>query len=224
MFFGMPARPVARGIRNEFERIRGTGIFGLRVVVEVADARLGIEHHVFQHGAEAERRRVDLRLGLRRQLDALGVAAAFEIEHALRAPAVLVVADQRAVGIGRQRRLAGAGQPEEQRDVAGRSDIGGAVHRHHALGRQVVIERGEHRLLHFAGVGGAADQDDALVKSMATMVSLRTPWRLGSALNDGSAEDGEVRHVMRKLGALGTDQQRADEHRMPGELGDRRGP
>ena len=26
-------------------------------------------------------------------------------------------------------------------------------------------------------------------------VSLRTPWRLGSALNDGRAENGEIGHV-----------------------------
>ena len=50
------------------------------------------------------------------------------------------------------------------------------------------------------------------------MVSLRTPWRLGSALNDGSDEDGEIGNVMRQFGALGPDQQRANEHRMPGKL------
>ena len=58
------------------------------------------------------------------------------------------------------------------------------------------------------------------VKSMAMMVSVRTPWRLGSALNDGQVDDGELGDEIRELGALGTDQQLADEQRMPGELGE----
>ena len=54
----------------------------------------------------------------RDKLDRLGVAAALEIEDALGAPAVLVVADQGARRIGRKRRLAGARQAEEQRRIA----------------------------------------------------------------------------------------------------------
>jgi hypothetical protein len=47
-------------------------------------------------------------LGLRRlrQADGLGVGAALDVEHAAVAPAVLVVADERALRVGRQRRLA----------------------------------------------------------------------------------------------------------------------
>src|SRR5699024_11502762 len=47
------------------------------------------------------------------QVDALGVAAALEVEDAVGAPAVLVVADQLAAGVGGQGGLAGAGQAEE---------------------------------------------------------------------------------------------------------------
>ena len=79
---------------------------------------LVVEHHVLQHRAEALAGGVDLRLGFLRQLDALGVAAAFEIEDAVLAPAVLVVADQRAVRVGGERGLAGAGEAEEDRAVA----------------------------------------------------------------------------------------------------------
>ena len=134
----------ARSVRNEVERIGRTGVLGLRAVVEIGHAGVFVEHDVFEHRAEAVAGGVDLRLGFLRQLDALGVAAAFEIEDAVLAPAVLVVADQRAVRIGRQRGLAGAGQAEEDRGVAVRADIGRAVHRHHALGGQVVVQRGEH--------------------------------------------------------------------------------
>ena len=102
---------------------------------------IGIEHHVLQHRAEAVGGGEDFRLGLVREPDGLGVAAALEIEDAVRAPAVLVVAEQGAVGIGRQRGLAGAGQAEEQRDVAAGPDIGRAVHRHHALRRADEVER-----------------------------------------------------------------------------------
>ncbi len=179
-----------------------------------------IVDHVFQDGAEAQRRRIDVGLGLLGELDALRVAAALEIEHALRAPAVLVVADQGAVGIGGQRRLAGAGQPEEQRDVAVAADVGRAVHRHHALSRQVVVERGEHRLLHLAGVVAAADEDDAFRKVDGDHGLAAHAVALGVGLERGQAEDGEIRHVMGKLGAIGSDQQRADEQRMPGELGE----
>ena len=208
----------ARGVRNEFERIGGARVLGLRVVIEVANAGIRIEHDVLQHGAEAFGRGVDFRLGLGREPDALGVTAALEIEHALRAPAVLVVADQRALGIGRQRRLAGAGEAEEQRNVARRADIRRAVHRHHAIGRQIVIERREHRFLHLAGIRGAADQDDAPaeVDRDDGLAAHAMAFRIG--LERRQRQDGEIRHVVRKLGALRPDQQRADEQRVPGDL------
>ena len=116
------------------------------------NACLRIEHHVFQNRAEAIGRGVDFRLGFLRQLDAFGVAAALEIEYAVWSPAVLVVSDQNAIGVGGERRLAGTGEPEEQRNVAVLSDIGGAMHGHHALRRQIEIERGENRFLDFAGI------------------------------------------------------------------------
>ena len=43
---------------------------------------------------------VDVGLGLLIQVNDLGVAAALEVEHAVVVPAVLVVADQQALGIG----------------------------------------------------------------------------------------------------------------------------
>ena len=49
----------------------------------------------------------------RRQRDALGVAAALDVEDALVRPHVLVVADEAAQRVGRERGLAGARQAEE---------------------------------------------------------------------------------------------------------------
>ena len=160
MFFGWPARPVALALGMKSQRIGAARVFGQRLPSSKSGTPVGVEHDIFQHRAEALRGGEDLRLGLGRKPDRLGVAAAFEVEDAVRAPAMLVVADQRARRIGRQRRLAGARQAEEDRRVAVRPDIGRAMHRHDALCRQQVVERGEHRLLHLAGIGGAADQHD----------------------------------------------------------------
>ena len=124
----------------------------------------GIDDDVLEDRAEAARRLVDLRLGLARELDHLRVAATLEVEHAGIAPAVLVVADQATVRIARERRLAGAGQSEEERGVAVLADVRRAVHREHALQRQGVVEDGEDRFLDFAGVVRAADEHDLLAE------------------------------------------------------------
>ncbi len=105
----------------------------------------------------------DLGLALAPQADHLGVAAALEVEDAVVAPAVLVVADQRALGIGREGRLAGAREAEEERHVvAVAAVVGAAVHGEDALLRQQVVHHAEDALLDLAGVLGAADQHQAL--------------------------------------------------------------
>ena len=94
------------------------GIGAARVLrdagVGVIDVVIFIEHHVFQHRAEAQRLE-NVRLALRREVDRLGVAAAFDVEDAVVAPAVLVVADEMPLRIGGKRRLPRAAQSEEQR-------------------------------------------------------------------------------------------------------------
>ncbi len=210
----------ARGVRDEVERVRGTRVLGLGAVVEIDHAGVFVEHAVLEHRAEARACGIDLRLGLLRQLDALGIAAALEIEDAVRAPAVLVVADQRAVGIGRQRGLAGARQPEEDRGVALGADIGRAVHRHHAALGQIVVQRGEHRLLHLAGIIRPADQDDLAgeIDRDHVLRAHAVAFRIGAEARH--VDDGELRHEGRQLDRLRTDQERADEQRVPGELGE----
>ena len=106
---------------------------------------------VLEHRAEADRVE-DLRLASRRQVDRLGVAAALDVEDAVVGPAVLVVADQLAARVGRQRRLAGAGEAEEERHVAVVALVGRAVHRQDALLRHQVVHDREDALLHLAGV------------------------------------------------------------------------
>ena len=135
---------------------------------------------------------------------------------------MLVVADQDAVGIGRERGLAGAGEAEEQRDVAVLADIGRAVHRHHALRRQVEVERGEHRLLHLAGVGRAADQHDLAgeIDRHHRVGALAAAVTLCVRLERRQVDDRHLGGEGSKLGAIRTDQELADEQRMPGELGE----
>ena len=100
------------GVVNELDRIRAARV--LRDArVGVIDHAIFIEHDVLQHGAEAQRLE-NIRLVLRRKIDRLGVAAAFDVEDSVVAPAVLVVADQMTLRVGGERRLAGAGQAEEQ--------------------------------------------------------------------------------------------------------------
>ena len=152
------ARPLLRQrVRDLLELVRGAGVLGLRLVVQVEDAAL-VHDDVLEHRAERVRRLVDLGLRIGGEPDHLRVAAALEVEDAGVAPAVLVVADEAALGIGRERRLAGPGEPEEDRHAALVVHVGRAVHREDAFERKAVVHDGEDRLLDLAGVLGAADQ------------------------------------------------------------------
>ena len=100
-------------VLDELDRISAAGV--LRDAhVGVIDRPIFLEHDVFQHRAETERLE-NVRLAFRGQIDRLGVTAAFDVEDAVVAPAVFVVADELALGIGRERRLAGAAEAEEER-------------------------------------------------------------------------------------------------------------
>ena len=71
---------------------------------------------------------------------------------------MLVVADEKALGVGGKRGLAGAGKAEEDGGVlAVHVGVGRAVHRSDALEREVVVHHGEHALLHLAAVPGVDD-------------------------------------------------------------------
>ena len=88
-----------RRIRDEVQGVRDARILGPRGVVEIGNARQRIEDDVLHDRAEALACRIDFGLGFARQLDRLGIAAALEIEDAVAAPTVLVIAEQDAIGI-----------------------------------------------------------------------------------------------------------------------------
>jgi hypothetical protein len=73
---------------------------------------------------------------------------------------VLVVADERPLLVGRERRLARAAQPEEHRHVAFRAHVATRVQAQDTPLRQPVIHQREHSLLHLPRV--LRSQDDHL--------------------------------------------------------------
>ena len=87
--------------------VGNTGVLCNALVSEVAYT-VGIDCYVLKKGVAADRV-VDVRLGILIEVDDLCIAAAFEVEDAVIVPAVLVVADQQALGVGGEGGLAGAG-------------------------------------------------------------------------------------------------------------------
>ena len=140
------------------------GVGHARVVcdgdVVVVGLAVLVEHHVFADGAKADGVE-DLGLVEGIQAFALGVAAALDVEDAHVGPAVLVVADQQARGVGRERGFTGAGQAKEHGGLV-RDGVhaGRAVHGQHVvLDGQQVVHDAEDGLFDLAGVAGARDQN-----------------------------------------------------------------
>ena len=218
-FFGCGAMPVLVGIGDEVERIAGAGVLGQAVIVDIGHPAHRVEHDILQHRAKAGDRRVDLGLGGRRQVDHLGVAAALEIEDARRAPAMLVIADEGARGIGRERRLAGAGEAEEDRAVALRADIGRAMHRQDVARRQHEVEIAEHRFLDLAGVSRAADQHKAAGEIDQDEGLRADAVELRHRMEIGRVQDREGRLEIRQLRRRRPDEHVAREEAVPGAVG-----
>src|SRR5689334_21360687 len=86
-------------VGNRCNRIGGASVLGKGIVVQFQTAGLGIHDDVFQHRTEAPSLVENLWLALWTQADDLRVAAAFVVEDAVVAPAMLIVADQRPSGV-----------------------------------------------------------------------------------------------------------------------------
>src|SRR5450830_920011 len=176
-----------------------------------------VDNDVFQYGAVLDGF-PDNRLVLLGQVDALGIATAFDVEHHALAPAVFVVTDQVTAFVGGQSGLASAGQTEEQGHVACFADVSGAVHRQYVDGRQQEVLHREHGFLHFTGVKHAGDQHFFLgeVEDHATVgvgaVTLRHALEVGHVEHLPLVTAGRV-----VLGRV--DEQAKTEQVMPGSLG-----
>ena len=122
--------------------------------------------------------------------------------------------------VGRQGRLAGAGQAEKDRAVALGPDIGRAVHRQHVARRQHEVEIAEHRFLDLAGIAGAADQDEpgGEVDQDRGLGADPVEPRYRAELR--RVQDREGRLEIRQLGRRGPDEHVARKEAVPGAVAD----
>mmetsp|Transcript_3864 Transcript_3864/g.12892 ORF Transcript_3864/g.12892 Transcript_3864/m.12892 type:complete len:667 (-) Transcript_3864:49-2049(-) len=217
---------VARGLRpverpDVVDRVRHAAVGRLGQIRVVRRAAFGVERDVLEHGVRADRFED---VGLRRllQVRGLGVAAALEVEDARVVPAVLVVADERALRVRGERRLARAAEAEEERDVAGLADVRRAVHREDAPEREQVVHEREDALLVLAAVVGAVDdrelplevEGDGDVAVQAVRLPALVPQR-------ARVDDREVHALVRRQEArerLGPDEHVRHEVLLPREL------
>ena len=210
----MAANTGDHSVVDEFDGIGSAGIFGVANVGVIGNAGGGIEHHILEHRSVTDRVK-DLRLLLLGEVDALGVAAAFEIEDAGGTPSMFVVADEMAQRIGGEGGLAGPGEAEEQRRFAVVADVGGAMHGEDVAVGQQIIHDAEDRLLHFAGVLGASNEDDVTgeVGEDECAGAGAISFRLGVKL--GRGDHGEFGNVRSEFTLGGPDEELLYEERVP---------
>ena len=208
----MRAAAVGHGVGHHAERVAEAGVLGERAVVEVELVRVALGHrlagqrrHVLDDAAGLAHGLGDHRLGLLVEVDQLGVAAAFEVAKAVVAPDGLVVTDQLAAGVGRERGLAGAGEAEQDRAVALLADVGRAVHGETPFLRQQIVADGEDGLLVDAAVVGTAGDHAELVAHVdddgdlaAAAVTLRLADEAGH-VEHGPAAGVDILHTLEVL-------------------------
>src|SRR5262249_5330047 len=157
--------------------------------------------------AERPGRAEDLRLVVCIQADDLGVAAALEVEDAVVAPAVLVVADEGALRVGGEGRLPRAREAEEAGVATVLVDVRVAMDREDAAQGEEVVEDGEDRLLDLARVLRAADEHDA-AREVEDDERLRArPVAPGIGGEAGRMDDVEVGAMSRELVAVRTEEE-----------------
>ena len=146
----------ANDVFDVVDRVGNAGVLGDAFVRKV-DLAVFVEGYVLQKRV-ATYSVVNIGFGILIEVDNLRVAAALEVEHAVVVPAVLVVADKKAFGVGGKGGFACSGKSEEDSGVfAVHIGVGRAMHRSDALKRQVVVHHREHTFLHFAAVPGVYD-------------------------------------------------------------------
>ena len=109
-----------RAVRNRLhnlldviDRIRNAGVLRDTLVRKI-NLSVGIDCDILEKCVTADCI-VNIRLGLLIEVNDLGIATALKVEDAGIIPAVLVIADQKTLRIGRERGLAGARKAEEHR-------------------------------------------------------------------------------------------------------------
>src|SRR6266571_1641757 len=101
-------------IFNVIDGIGGASILRERIIIVIWLACLLIQHYIFIDRAKAHGI-PDLRLIFLRQVDALRVTTALEVEDTIITPAMLIITDQAAARIGRKTCLPRTRQAKEER-------------------------------------------------------------------------------------------------------------
>ena len=115
------------GVWNMINRIRHPRIFRNTTVGKIHLAGPFHKFYIFQDSAMANSAE-NIRFFFFAQIDGFSVTTAFKIKNFVVGPGMFVIADKRAVGIGAEGRFAGAGKSKKERDIAGCTHIGGAMH------------------------------------------------------------------------------------------------
>lgn len=87
------------GIGDVLDRVRSAGVFCDGSIGVIDLTAVLVEDDVFEHGPELDRVE-HIGFFVRRKAKAFGIAAAFDVGNSGVAPAVLVVADEKAVVVG----------------------------------------------------------------------------------------------------------------------------
>ena len=129
-------------VRDKFQGIGSACVFGDRVIIQINESCDRVKSHVLKDRPKSFGGRVNFRLGRFGKSDHFGVASAFEVEHAIVAPAVLIVPNETAGRVSGKSRFAGAAQTKEQCHIIRilRIYIGRTVHGQYTFKRKQIIQ------------------------------------------------------------------------------------
>jgi hypothetical protein len=140
------------GVLDVLDGVCATSVLSESGVVVIDGSGLRVKDNVLEDGAELDGVE-DIGLLLSGEANALGVAAALNVEDASVTPAVLVVTNQGTLGVGREGCLASSGETEEDGDVSVLALVGGRVEsKDVVLDGHLVVEDSEDALLHLSCV------------------------------------------------------------------------
>ena len=103
-------------IRDEFNRIRATGVLRNANIIVVGRSRCWVVDDVLKDTTKADRV-VNLGLLRGREVDALGITTALNVEYTSVGPDVFVITDEKAPRVSTERCLSRSRQAEEECDI-----------------------------------------------------------------------------------------------------------
>lgn len=142
------------GIGDGLKRITHTGVLS-DAAVTVVHISVDVIRHILKYGVPLDGVE-DIGLGLRAQVDGLGIAAAFHVVHTLVGPHVLVISEHETTGVSAQGGLSSSTESEEKGKVSLLTFSAGSVEAEGAEFRGAdVVDDSEDSLLHLTGIHGA---------------------------------------------------------------------